>query len=513
MNIVYHQHGHFVFLREGLSKLGHTVYPIRFMEGEPFDDQVSRVCNNADIVFFEMYGPFQLPSDIEKSKICKVAYCIDSLMYEFLLIHTLKLFDYVFVDQISSVQTLQHHGIKSTWLPLCVPDDNFRNKTKKLYDITFVGNVSDDRLKRGNLLRYIGKRFNLNYVNNVDLDTMQTIFSQSKIVLNENHFNGVNLRVFQALASGSLLLTENESDGLRTIFTEGKHLVTYTRDNIINKIEKYISKGLYEEIAFNGYSECRNKHTSLERARECMRIIEEGYMRNPKRSENESLLAQAEAIYARALRFGGDIRWSISLAQKAIAQQGEFNGQAYTLLGSLLYTCGKHEQAIRLLYTGFSLGEKTISLARIILYELQHKNYYKAKQLLYIFIGLLNGKCNSLIKFMDNNKKLFNDDTILYFTLARLLFESGNIYHVGFYSELGLDRYLPISSIEVAYIAWKREYNHTILDFIIQCYKLKNITIELIPLLNVANKKGVLTKKQNNLYIHLLHESYASEDE
>ncbi len=513
MNIVYHQHGHFVFLREGLSQLGHAVYPIHFIEGEPFDDQVSRICTNADIVFFEMYGPFRLPSDIEKSKICKVAYCIDSLMYEFLLIHTLKLFDYVFVDQRSSVQTLQRYGIKSTWLPLCVPDDNFRNETKKLYDITFVGSVSGDRVKRGNLLRYIGRRFDLNYVNNVDLDTMQTIFSQSKIVLNENHFNGVNLRVFQALASGSLLLTEKESDGLSTIFTEEKHLVTYTRDNILDKIDRYISNDSYKEIAFNGYSECRKKHTSLERARECVRIIEEGYMRNPKRSENESLLAQAEAIYARALRFGGDIRWSIDLAKKAAAQQGELSGQSYTLLGSLLYTCGRHDQAIRFLYTGFSLGERNISLSRIILYELQQKNFHKAKQLLHVFIGLFGGKCNSLIKFMENNKKLFKDDTILYFTLARLLFESGNIYHVGFYSELGLDRYLPTSSVEVAYIAWKREYNHTILDFIIQCYKLKNITIELIPLLNIAYKKGVLTRKQNDLYIHLLHESYASEDE
>ena len=72
MNIVYHQHSNFIFLREGLEKLGHKVYQIQFMENEPFDIQIESVCSNADMVFFEMYGPFKLPSLIEESKICKV---------------------------------------------------------------------------------------------------------------------------------------------------------------------------------------------------------------------------------------------------------------------------------------------------------------------------------------------------------------------------------------------------------------------------------------------------------
>ena len=509
MNIVYHQHGNFVFLKEGLAQLGHNIFPISFREGESFDEQVYAVCKDVDIVFFEMYGPFKLPADMEKSQICRVAYCIDGPMYEFFLIHTMKLFDYVFVDQRSTVDILLKYGIKSSWLPLCVPNDNFRSSTPKKYDITFVGHISSDRTKRKNLLDLVKNNFSLNYVFGVDLHTMLDIFAESKIVLNENHFNGINLRLFQALASGSLLLTEKDSDGLEALFEDGKHLITYTSDTIISKIKEYLNSDQREKIAYNGYIECKNKHSSLARAKECLKIIANKDQRNLSRDEDELLLAQASAIYIRTIRFGGTYKWSMDLVKRGIGCNGKHIGQLYTLLGMMSYTIGQTEQAEHYFYKGFSNGDKITALAQLILMYVHNKNFERAKKLLYMLIDLFNGKCDYIIKFINDEIKGFSRESQLFFSLARILFESGNIYFVGFNSALGIDRYLPITAVEVAYMAWKIEYNPTILDFIIHCYKIKQIDTEATLLLKIAKDKNVITKRQERLYTNLLHKAYS----
>lgn len=505
MNIVYHQHGNFVFLKEGLSKLWHNIFDIQFKEKEQFDKQIESVCKNPDIIFFEFYGPFKLPSGIEESKYLKVAYCIDSSVYEFLLIHTMKLFDYVFVDQKSTVNEFEKYGTKSIWLPLCVPEENFRVGSKKEYDICFVGGLSNDRIKRINMLNYIKKYYRIKYEYGISVNEMQNLFASSKIVLNENHLNGVNLRVFQALASGSLLFTERDSYGLNALFEDEKHLVTYTRDTLIDQIDKYINDDNSAIIANNGNIECRNNHTSYSRALQCIKIIENKEKYNIQRDREEQILAQAEVLYIRALRFGGSLKWSIELTKKGIALCGKHLGQFYSLYGSILYTIGKKDDAKKYIFNGYKNGYKLISLVKLAVIEIINSNYNDAKNIIYAIVD--DNKYKYIQEILNCNDK-YTIETKLFYTLSRILFEYGNIHFIGFSSQLDIQRYIPFTAAELAYIAWKIDYNPIILDFLINCYRFMNISLELLSLLNIANDKGLLTQRQLKLYKKLLYESY-----
>jgi len=87
-------------------------------------------------------------------------------------------------------------------------------------------------------------------------------FSQSKIVFNISIKDDVNMRVFEALSTGSFLLT-NWLPTLGDLFEDGKHLVTYkTLDEMVEKATYYLEhEEEREKIAKAGHEEFMNKHT------------------------------------------------------------------------------------------------------------------------------------------------------------------------------------------------------------------------------------------------------------
>ena len=80
------------------------------------------------------------------------------------------------------------------------------------------------------------------------------------------------MRVFEGLASGSLLLTDRIQNGLSDLFTEGKDLVCYeTDDELISAINYYLQHA--EEgktIGRHGYRTVMKNHTYDDRARQIL---------------------------------------------------------------------------------------------------------------------------------------------------------------------------------------------------------------------------------------------------
>ena len=196
------------FLGEGLKLLGHDVRPVRFTDGAPAAAQIEAVCPEPDLVLLELWGnSLPLPPDLHACRHRLAVYCIDSCLNEFWLLELLRVMDDVFVDQLSSVRSLARHGVNAVWLPLCVSETNFRAPQAKDHAITFVGRVDAHRKKRGNLLRHIARHYPLHQVEGVSKAEMLDIFARSKIVLNENIFSGLTLRVLHGMAAGAVVLT------------------------------------------------------------------------------------------------------------------------------------------------------------------------------------------------------------------------------------------------------------------------------------------------------------------
>jgi 2-polyprenyl-3-methyl-5-hydroxy-6-metoxy-1,4-benzoquinol methylase len=125
------------------------------------------------------------------------------------------------------------------------------------------------------MLNKLGSRFNL-HCERCFLERMTKVFSRSKIVFNNSIKDDLNMRVFEAMASGSLLLTdEAKGSGLIELFQDRKHLVIYRDEKELLELTDYYLRNddERERIAEEGMREVLNRHTYKHRISEMLSII------------------------------------------------------------------------------------------------------------------------------------------------------------------------------------------------------------------------------------------------
>ena len=203
---------------------------------------------------------YSIPPDLHPS----VYWAIDThLDFERELQRALA-FDFVFAAQRDGANRFRQHGISSAhWLPLaCDPEIHGKQEVAKQYDICFVGNNFPG--PREDLLRLIQGRFPNSFVGRRFFAEMAQTYSQSRLVFNRSLRNDVNMRVFEALASGSLLVTNDlRENGQDELFRDGLHLATYRdADELIDKVNFYLhNPELGERVAETGRQAVLAKHT------------------------------------------------------------------------------------------------------------------------------------------------------------------------------------------------------------------------------------------------------------
>ena len=142
----------------------------------------------------------------------------------------------------------------------------------ELYDVAFVGNHAMG--PRDELLDLLKRRFSRTFIGRAYFEEMAKIYSASHIVFNRSVRNDVNMRVFEALSCGSMLLTNDLSaNGQAELFRDGGHLATYrSPEEFLDKAEFYLNHDhARESIAARGREEATTKHTYEHRIK---RILE-----------------------------------------------------------------------------------------------------------------------------------------------------------------------------------------------------------------------------------------------
>jgi len=161
------------------------------------------------------------------------------------------------------------------WLPLaCNPRLHRKLDLPKVHDVCFVGSIYPNRAA---LLARLEQRFDL-LVTRAYTEEMVRIYNQSKIVLNLGVGRGnIPHRIFEALACGSLLLTNEPPRDLpgslpggahdrEPLFEDRRHLVHYNDDNIEELIAYYLAHDEEREsIAARGRAEVLRRHTVAHR--------------------------------------------------------------------------------------------------------------------------------------------------------------------------------------------------------------------------------------------------------
>ena len=138
------------------------------------------------------------------------------------------LYDKVFCAQYDGQMKLERaFPGKTAWLPHAA--DSYVHVDLHLrrdLDIGFVGN--DGGVPRKFLLQELRERFPNAFIGNAPHTDIAKIYSRSKIVFNYSINNDINMRMYEALVGGALLLTNAiRGNGFERIFSDRKDLVVY----------------------------------------------------------------------------------------------------------------------------------------------------------------------------------------------------------------------------------------------------------------------------------------------
>jgi hypothetical protein len=187
-----------------------------------------------------------------------------------------RLFDHTFLAQKSFVDSLLGDGIKSvSWLPLAYGGPKTESKVRN-FDIAYAGSTNWNVYpERKEYLSAIETYFPNTFIGNCNPSELFNLYMNSKIVFNFSPMNDLNMRFFEALGAGALLITNKVSqNGVEDIFTEGKEFVEYQGiEDIIQKITHLLSNQvLLEEIATAGKANVLEHHTYINRAESILTI-------------------------------------------------------------------------------------------------------------------------------------------------------------------------------------------------------------------------------------------------
>ncbi len=230
-----------------------------------------------DLYLWVDSGISEIPGDSAALGIPRIAYFIDTHFALDLRIELAKHFDFTFLAQRTHIPAFVNAGIPNVaWLPLaCSPELHKVDPVERTVDVAFVGAVPDDpNDRRRKLLDAVEARFPVAVVGRYWPEEMARIYANSKIVINMSVDRDINMRVFEALASGAMLITD-EADGLEELFDDGTHLVIYRNDNdLIGLIERYLAgNAARERIAREGRTLVYAKHTYQHRMRQMVLMV------------------------------------------------------------------------------------------------------------------------------------------------------------------------------------------------------------------------------------------------
>ncbi len=256
-----------------------------------------------DFYLYVETGLSDIPVDLEELTIPKVCYLIDTHLHLEKHIEIAARFDVVFLAQKEYVDTVKSKTNSEVfWLPLgCDPEIHRKVDVEKLWDVGFVGSVTPANPRRKQLLDLIQTRFDLK-VDRKFMDEMARLFCQSRIVFNNAIRDDLNMRVFEVLCTGSLLVTD-DAVGLTELFVEGKHFVKYEDDNLLETVRYYLDHPDEREIvAKAGREKVLASHTYGHRIKQIIETLNSLYSSPENKPKKSSVVKEADSTYYQHIR-------------------------------------------------------------------------------------------------------------------------------------------------------------------------------------------------------------------
>ncbi|HML59499.1 MAG TPA: glycosyltransferase [Solidesulfovibrio sp.] len=209
-----------------------------------------------------VFGFERLPSVV-------IGYSVDQYMHPWHVPYSMA-FDAVCVAQRDYLPLFEEspHCRPVKWLPLfCDPSRDRDPGLPRDVPVSFVGTL-DGRVNSAR--KPFLQAFRTKAPLFMTTGAYAPIFGRSRLVLNQSAAGELNFRVFQAMACGAALVTEDVGNGLETLFTPGTDLLTYRRgdpDDAARVALAALADPDLETVARAGREKTLSRHTVLARAR------------------------------------------------------------------------------------------------------------------------------------------------------------------------------------------------------------------------------------------------------
>jgi hypothetical protein len=180
-----------------------------------------------------------------------------------------RLFDHTFLAQKSFVDSLMKDGIRSvSWLPLAYGGPKPESKGRNI-DVAYAGSTDWNLYpERKEYLSAIEDSFQDISIGNCNPKDLFNLYMNSKIVFNFSPMNDLNMRFFEAIGAGALLITNQVIDnGVEDILTEGKEFIEYIGlEDMVEKITHLLShQDDLRQISGAGMANVSQNHTYVNR--------------------------------------------------------------------------------------------------------------------------------------------------------------------------------------------------------------------------------------------------------
>jgi len=219
----------------------------------PFDaplDDLIKFCPSPPfwIFHFESALPL-LPQGLEKSEIPTVCFHADTYAFTRKRIRWSYLFDHVAIFHPGYDRLFARAGHPGAFLhPYAVHREFFDGpELRREFELGWVGQTSGHIYRRrAEWLHRLAAEFRTNdFSRHYSLEEVADVYRRSQIVVNigrDDYPQDANLRVFEVLASGALLLTSLPSELTDLGFQEGVHFIGYRDEyEIIPLVRKFLS--------------------------------------------------------------------------------------------------------------------------------------------------------------------------------------------------------------------------------------------------------------------------------
>ncbi len=224
------------------------------------------------------------------------------------------------VPQAAEARRLTGEGFPARWIPFAC-DDVHRGDpdAPREYDLAFVGTLRSehpDHAPRIALLNRLSRRYQTKFLYGAFDADLSAVYASARIVVNRSIHDDVNMRVFEALASGSLLLTDRVP-GLSDLFADGLHLAVYEDDRVEEAVDRWLADAARRRaVARAGQAEAFRAHTYAHRAASLLAWLD-GIRPGPASPVTPFL---RQAVYAKAFfNLGQDERGYQVLREGSLA--------------------------------------------------------------------------------------------------------------------------------------------------------------------------------------------------